>query len=353
MVPLAEGGSPSTDTDHLREEIVHEGHVEPNEGPWQPRPAPRARLWWGSAAVLLIALGVLGAWLWTSGTWAGWRSVARVDDERITRAELEDHLAVLVKQGRIRQEALADPVRAKEVERVALEDLILRRLLLAEAERLKIVVEPGEEDMAFNKAHGAQFGESKLPEAAKKTGGDANRLRLEVRRQLLMTRLAEKITEGVTVSDDEMANYYEGHHQAFYVPEMVRLRLLIVDSREEAERLRAQLRNGADFAALAREHSKGGAKDRGGDMGWVDPRMLPAAIATAVAAIPRTGITPVIEAKGGFYVVRIEGRQAPRELSLVEAKDQIRKQLTAERKQAKFAKWVQERRRSARIQVFL
>jgi parvulin-like peptidyl-prolyl isomerase len=276
-----------------------------------------------------------------------------VDDERITQADLEDHLAVLVRQGKIRQEALSDPVRAKEVERVALDDLILRRLLLAEAERLKIAVEPGEEDMAFNKAHGAQFGESKLPEAAKKTGGDANRLRLEVRRQLLMTRLAEKITEGVTVSDDDLAQYYEGHRQAFGVPEMVRMRLLIVDSREEAERLRTQILNGADFAALARQHSKGGAKDRGGDMGWVDPRMLPAAIATGVLAIPRTGITPVIEAKGGFYVVRVEGRKAPRELSLAEAKDQIRKQLTAERKQAELAKWVQERRRSARIQTYL
>lgn len=78
----------------------------------------------------------------------------------------------------------------------------------------------------------------------------------DTERQLIaaaQARLAEKITEGVTVSDEGLAKYYEGHRQAFGVPEMVRMRLLIVDSREEAERLRTQILNGADFAALERE----------------------------------------------------------------------------------------------------
>jgi parvulin-like peptidyl-prolyl isomerase len=207
--------------------------------------------------------------------------------------------------------------------------------------------------MVFGKAHGAQFGESKLVETAKKTGEDVGRLRHQVRRQLLMTRLRDKIAEGVSVSDDEAAKYYESHGEAFVTPVLAHLRLLFVGSRDEAERLRSQAMRGADFAALAREHSKGGAQERGGDMGWVDLRMLPAAIATAVAAIPQAGITPVIETKGGFYVVRVEGRQAPRQIPFSEVKDQITQTLTAERKQAKFAEWVQERRRTARIQIYL
>lgn len=88
-------------------------------------------------------------------------------------------------------------------------------------------------------------------------------------------------------------------------------------------------------------------------MGWVDPRMLPVAIATVVAAIPQTGVTPVVEAKGGFYVVRVEGRQTPRQIPFAEVKGQIRERLTAERKQAKFAEWLEGRRRSARVQIYL
>lgn len=326
---------------------------ESRDGGEGVRGTSRARLWGGSAAVLLVAVGVLGVWLWTTGTWARWRAVARVDGERITRGDLEEHLAFLAKLERLRPEVLGDPARRHEAERSALDDLITRRLLLAEAERLKITVEPGEEDMAFNKAHGAQFGESKLPDAAKKAGEAPSRLRQEVKRQLLLTRLAEVVTKAVTVGEDEVASYYEGHRQAFSVPGMVRLRVLIVESQEKAERLRSQVLKGADFTALAREHSKGGAKDRGGDMGWVDPRMLPAALVASVSSIAGTGVTPVVKAKDDYYVLRVEGRQAARQLSLAEVKDQIRQMLIAQKKQIVFTEWLQERRRAARIEVYL
>lgn len=87
-------------------------------------------------------------------------------------------------------------------------------------------------------------------------------------------------------------------------------------------------------------------------MGWVDLRLLPQSIATAVAAIPQKGITPVVEAQGRYYIVRVEGRQAPRRIPLAEVKDQLAKTLLAERKRATFADWLQERRRNAKIEIY-
>ena len=317
------------------------------------RRASRARLWWGIAAILTAALIVVGVWVWTSGTWKGWRAVARVNGKRITLAQLDRHLLLLVRLGQIRPEVLSDPARKKDVERAALDDLVSRRLMLAEAERLNIIVGTGEEDVIFGKAHGGQPGEPKLVEAAKKAGENAEQMRQEVRRQLLMTRLTEKVTESVTVDDEDVAKYYEVHRQTFSTPGTAHLRLLIVESRKEAERLRSQAMKGADFGTLVRDYSKGGNKESGGDLGWVDPLMLPPAIATAVAAIPKAGVTPVIEAKGRFYVVRVEGRKDPRQLSLAEVQEGIKQMLLAERKRAKFAEWLNERRRSAHIEIYL
>ena len=313
----------------------------------------RTRLLWGAAGIVVVAAAVFGAWLGFSGAWKGWGAVATIDGKRIVRAELERHMDYLMKQGRIRPEALADAARRKEAERAALDDLITRRILLAEAQRLKIVVGPGEEDVAFRTAHGGQPGEFKLADVAKKRGEDVDRLREEVRGQLLMTRLAEKITENVKVTDEDTAKYYEDHRQAFTAPGETHLRLLIVESKEEAEKLRAQAVKGADFAALVRQYGKGGHKESGGDMGWVDSRMLPGAIAKAVEAIPQTGVTPVIEAKGAFYVLRVEGRRPPRQVPLAEVKDRLVQMVTSERKQARFAEWLAERRRAAKIEIYL
>jgi parvulin-like peptidyl-prolyl isomerase len=280
-------------------------------------------------------------------------AVARVDGTRITRKALDEHLAFLVRQGRLRPEVLADPESRQRVERSALDELITRQILLNEAQRLGVSVGPGEEDFAFGKTHGAQWGESKLVDTAKKTGEDVNRLRQEVRRQLFTTRLAEKVTSDVTVSDADVQRYYQAHQQAFSIPATSRLRLLIVDSRGVAERLRRRALAGEDFGKLVQEHAKGGAKERGGDLGWVDPGLLPPMIAAAVAATPKNGLTPVIEAKGRFYVVRVEDRQGLRQAPFSEVQEQIRGMLTAERKEAAFRAWLSERRRNARIEVYL
>ena len=326
--------------------------LESSVGDLGPRRSPSGvRLWWWAVAAALILLGVAGAWLLSSGMWKGWKAVAWVDGTRIARRELDEHLAFLVRQGRLRPEVLADLEGRRRAERSALDDLITRHILLREAQRLGVSVEPGEEDMAFGKAHGAQWGESKLVESAKRTGEDVKRLRQEVRRQLLTTRLAERVTSDVAVGDEEVQRYYQAHQQAFAVPGTAHLRLLIVGSREEAERLRQQVLAGEDFGKLVQAHTKGGAKERGGDLGWVDPRMLPAPLAAAVEAIPRTGITPVVEAGGRYYLVRVEARLAPRQLALTEVQDQIRQMLTTQRKQARFAEWLQERRRSADIEI--
>ncbi len=327
--------------------------IELQRGPEEVGARARARPWLGTAVVVLVALAAVGVYFWTSGAWRGWRAVASLNGTRITRAQLDQHVAFLVRLGQLRSEVLSDPSRKREVERLALDDLITRRLMLAEAERLKITVGPGEEDVIFGKAHGGQPGEPKLAEAAKKAGEDTERMRQEVRRQLLVTRLKEKLTEGVTVSDEDVAQYYERNKQAFTVPETAHLRLLIVESREEAEQLRAQAVKGVNFEALVRRHSRGGATETGGDLGWVDLRTLPPAIAAAAGKVPLTGITPVIEAKGKFYIVRVEGRQGPRQLSFAEVNDQLRHMLTAERKRARFNEWLEERRRALTVEVYL
>jgi parvulin-like peptidyl-prolyl isomerase len=214
-------------------------------------------------------------------------------------------------------------------------------------------VGPGEEDVIFGRTHGGAVGEAKLADMAKRTGQDAGRVRGEMQRQLLTTRLAEKVTADVAISDEDVRKYYETHPQVARSPGHVRVRILSVDSREKADQLRAQIVRGADFGTLVRQHSMGGYKESGGDTGWIDPRFLPGPVAAAAGAAAINALTPVVEVQGRFFVVKVEGREGPREVPLAEAKDRLGKALLAERKRMKFTEWLEERRRSARIEIYL
>jgi parvulin-like peptidyl-prolyl isomerase len=322
----------------------------------EPAAPPRSRrwLWVGIAVLLLIAAGGGGWWAWTSGPLKGWRAVASMDGQRITRTELDEYTAYLVKVGRLPGVVLTDTEKRAEIERAILDDLVNRRLLLAEIERRKIVLTPAEEQALQGKGAGAAPGTEKPAEAGKPPAQDDPQAREEVRRQLLVGRLAEQITENVAVSDDEVAKYYEDNRASFMVPGAAKLRLLVVATREEAEHLRQRVAGGGtDFAAVARDHSTGPAKEKGGDVGWVDVRMMPPAIGQAIAAIKETGMTPVVENGGKFYLLKVEGRQPARQVPLAELKEQLKPAMLLERRRAKFTEMLNELRKNAKVEVYL
>ena len=91
---------------------------------------------------------------------------------------------------------------------------------------------------------------------------------------------------------------------------------LIVDNpareaqvRDTARRLVEQLREGADFAAVARQFSQSASAAAGGDMGWVTAEQLPAALADAVARLDVGEISEPIRHGGGITILKLNDRR--------------------------------------------
>src|SRR5215471_13526739 len=90
------------------------------------------------------------------------------------------------------------------------------------------------------------------------------------------------------------------------------LRILVLNSAEEAARARTELEKGADFAVLAREKSVDATSLDGGLLGKVDPSTLREEIRTAVRGLAPGQLSPVFRITSGFAVVKV---LAPDELS--------------------------------------
>lgn len=79
------------------------------------------------------------------------------------------------------------------------------------------------------------------------------------------------------------------------------------EARQKAQALRKRLQGGADFAALARQHSDDytGAEGGWAGEGWAD--RYGQAFETLVGRLSVGEISPVVESPEGFHVVRVEG----------------------------------------------
>lgn len=75
---------------------------------------------------------------------------------------------------------------------------------------------------------------------------------------------------------------------------------------QSAQRLKEQLEQGADFAALATEFSQDQGAIRGGDWGWVRLDMLDPPVAQVVGSLQPGQVGGPVRGAGGYYIVQVK-----------------------------------------------
>lgn len=98
-----------------------------------------------------------------------------------------------------------------------------------------------------------------------------------------------------------------------------------------AEKLATQLKQGADFAALAKAHSDDPVTaSKGGDLGWLMQEALPEDMGKAVFALKKGEISAPIQTDSGYHLLTVEDLKAQAMPSLdsmrADIEDTIRKQ---------------------------
>lgn len=145
-------------------------------------------------------------------------------------------------------------------------------------------------------------------------------------------------------SDEEVQRYYDEHASEFSTPERVRARHILFRvepgaPREKKEEVRKKalevlqrIRNGEDFAALAKEFSQDpGSAEQGGDLGFFERgKMVPPFEAVAFSLEPGSVSEPV-ETTFGFHLIRVEEKENARTQPLDEVRPTIVERLKKEK----------------------
>jgi peptidyl-prolyl cis-trans isomerase D len=77
-------------------------------------------------------------------------------------------------------------------------------------------------------------------------------------------------------------------------------------AKEKAQRILNEIKNGADFAARAREHGTDGTASNGGDLGWMYTGQMVKPFENAVFNATRPGlINQLVETEFGYHIVKV------------------------------------------------
>ncbi len=238
-------------------------------------------------------------------------------------------------QGQLEQRG--EQIEPGELAQMATQRAIEQKLLVQEAKRFGI--EPDELEVArAARATEQQAGGRAVLEAKLKATGSSYEQLLDVVRELEMMQLfvSRQIVPNVTVSEEEIAEFYSANPEAFEAGERVHAYHMVfiveqdaepevlaeVKARAESARERA-VRGGEDFTVIARELSEGPSAPEGGNLGWVERGALVKPLSDAVFALEPGGISPVVQSRFGFHVATITEREPAGAVSLEDASGRI------------------------------
>ena len=189
------------------------------------------------------------------------------------------------------------------------------------------------EDQRFQTLVGYMINRILASEAAKKAGleddADVAKLRAFMERKALQdVYIAKMLME--RVQEEDVTAYYDKEIKNGPVEEELRARHILLDNREAADAVVADLDKGADFAALAKERSKGPSGPSGGDLGYFSKQSMVPAFSDAAFKLAAGETSPPVQTQFGWHVIRVEDRRNRPVPPLDQVRDQIFQLLISE-----------------------
>jgi peptidyl-prolyl cis-trans isomerase SurA len=170
-----------------------------------------------------------------------------------------------------------------------------------------------------------------------------------------------EVDSKVSVSEPEIGERYREHIAEYTEPAKIRLREIVVkfdaatevDQGAKARRLLQEIRQGADFAEVARMHSESSSREAGGDLGTFERGELTDVLADAAFALAPGEVSDVIRMPSAFYIIRVEEKTEEKVKPLEEVRSEVADAIFQEKMNSQLQKYIQQLRERAIVEVKL
>jgi peptidyl-prolyl cis-trans isomerase D len=150
----------------------------------------------------------------------------------------------------------------------------------------------------------------------------------------------------IEVTEQALKDYYEQVKDRFESPERRKGRHILITAtdglddaaaQKKAQELTEQAKGGADFAQLAKQHSKDpGSAAQGGDLGWAQKGMFVGPFEEALFSMQPGEIRGPVKTQFGYHVLKLDEVEAGHVQSFEEARAAVEEEYRKERAQTGF-----------------
>jgi len=183
------------------------------------------------------------------------------------------------------------------------------------------------------------------------TGGTEAELNYAIKLELAELKI---VSQGITVTDQELEAFYKANPSMFTFPKRFKLRLIAVPDEAKRDAADTDLKGGMSFAEAVKKHSDHPSKFNDGQLGELPVDVMSANLKTAIDGVKIGSATEWIRTEGGFYKFLVENITPERVQSLDDkTRRQLRRKLAVDRGRVKtdISKLMTEARAKAKVEV--
>ena len=253
-----------------------------------------------------------------------------------------------------------------ELKKNILESLIEREVLFQQSQKAGIQITDKKVDDQLAGIKKRFPNETEFKNALNKMKLSEEEVKGQIKRGLSIQELIEQqITSKVVVTDEESKAYYDKNQQMFKRPQQIKASHILIkvdaradeakktEARKKIEEVQQKLKDGGDFAELAKEYSEGPSKTKGGDLGYFSRGQMVKPFETAALALKPNEVSDVVETRFGYHIIKVFDTKPEETRAYADAKSEIIQRMKQEKIQKEAVQYVDKLKKEAKIEKFI
>jgi peptidyl-prolyl cis-trans isomerase C len=292
-------------------------------------------------------------------------TAAVVNGVIITRAqydkELDVHLQRVARQG----QQMSDEQLTK-LKKDILDGLIEREVLYQESQKAGIKVSDQKVNEQMTGIQKRFPSEEEFKKALASMNLTEDEVRAQIQRGLAIRELIEqKVASKIVISEEDTKAYYDNNPQFFKQPEQVKASHILIKveptadeatkaaARKKIQDIQQKLKDGGDFAALAKEYSEGPSGSSGGDLGYFKRGQMVKPFEDTAFAMKTGEVSGQVETRFGYHLMKVYDKKPEQTLAYDDVKDKIAQRLKQEKVEKEATLYVQNLKKDAKVEKLL
>ncbi len=290
---------------------------------------------------------------------------AIVNDEIISMTEVNREAQPMIRDAE--RKSFLDEAARSQIKRMALEQLIEKKLVAQKIKELKIKVGDEEVRQAIEdvKKQNNLPSQEAFVSALASQGMTFEKYKVQLQEQIEKLKLISmEVRSKIQVADSEMREYYQANRAKYSEEETFRGRHIFIRISEKAPAddikrsmttalmVLAEAKSSKDFAELARLYSEDpAARKDGGSLGVFKKGDMMPELETAIMSMKPGDVSELVYTPAGFHIVKLEERNTGRMKPFDKVKAEIEEAVYRKKSEERFNQWARDLRSKSSIEI--